>query len=458
MWEGASAPETPDDSGRPGRSDRPLLLASGSDCSGGNAFSHRRLFTKILRIPRCLEFSRRVVDERPSMKPRPIADGVEMLATLDWDRRLFDALIPLPDGTSYNAYLVRGRDKTALLDASDAERGHDLRETLAGVPRVDVVVAHHAEQDHSGQLPWVLERYPQAVLLATARGKGMLVDHLRIPDARIRAVADGETLDLGGKTLEFLHTPWVHWPETMCTWLREDRILFSCDFFGSHLATTDLDARDEARVLEAARRYFAEIMMPFRGVIQRNLEKLKRLDIGAIAPSHGPVYRRPALIVDAYRDWVSDRLRNLVVLPYVSMHGSTARLVRRLVEELTARGVAVEPFEMTTTDLGKLASALVDAATLVVGTPTVLVGPHPTIVYAAALANALKPKLKHAAVIGSYGWSGKAVEQIAALIPDLKVEVLGTVLCKGLPQEADYQAIAKLAETIAEKHKALGLA
>jgi flavorubredoxin len=391
------------------------------------------------------------------MKPRALANGVQLLATLDWDRRLFDALIPLPDGTSYNAYLVQGREKTALVDTSDAERGHELREVLAGVPRVDYVVAHHAEQDHSGQLPWVLERYPQAVVLATARGKSMLVDHLRVPDARIRAVADGETLDLGGRTLEFLHTPWVHWPETMSTWLREDRILFSCDFFGSHLATSDVFVADGPKVLDAAKRYYAEIMMPFRNVIQRNLEKLKRLDIAMIAPSHGPVYDRPALILDAYRDWVSDRLRNHVTLPYVSMHGSTARLVRRLVEELADRGVAAEPFDMTSVDLGRLAVSLVDAATLVVGTPTVLVGPHPAVVYAAALANALKPKLKHAAVIGSYGWSGKAVEQIAGLIPDLKVEVLPPVLCKGLPQEADYQAIAKLAETIAEKHKALGL-
>jgi len=392
------------------------------------------------------------------MKPRPITDGGRMLATLDGDRRLFDALIPLPDGTSYNAYLVQGRDRVALLDTSDADRGHELREALADVPRIDVVIAHHAEQDHSGQLPWILDRYPQAVALATARGKGMLVDHLRIPETRVRAVADGETLDLGGKTLEFLHTPWVHWPETMCTWLREDRILFSCDFFGSHLATTDVFVKDEARVLDAAKRYYAEIMMPFRAAIQRNLEKLKRLDLSMIAPSHGPVYGRPAPILDAYRDWVSDRVRNLVVLPWVSMHGSTARLVRRLVDELADRGVAVEPFDMTAVDLGRLATALVDAATLVVGTPTVLVGPHPAVIYAAALANALKPKLRHAAVVGSYGWSGKAVEQIAALLPDLKVEVLGTVLCKGLPQEADYQAVARLAGTIAEKHRALGLA
>ncbi len=389
------------------------------------------------------------------MRPRKLAEDVQILSTVDWDRRLFDALIPLPDGTSYNAYLVEGRGKTVLIDSSDAFRGGEIRGQLAGTTKVDFIIAHHAEQDHSGQIPWLLERYPQAVVLASERGKSMLVDHLRIPADRIRPVADGETLDLGGKTLEFVHTPWVHWPETISTWLREDRILFSCDFFGSHLATTDLFVTDEARVIGAAKRYYAEIMMPFRGPIQKNLEKLERLDIGMIAPSHGPVYDKPSMILDAYREWVSDRVRNLVALPYVSMHGSTECLVHRLVEELAARGVRVEQFDLVGVDLGKLAMTLVDAATLVLGTPTVLTGAHPLAHQAAYLANILRPKCRFAAVIGSYGWGGKALEQVASLIPNLKVEIVGTVFCKGLPQEADYQAIVTLAEAIAGKHKGL---
>ena len=140
-------------------------------------------------------------------------------------------------------------------------------------------------------------------------------------------VADGETLSLGDRTLEFIYTPWVHWPETMCTYLREEQILFSCDFFGSHLATSEPFAHDEALVMMEAKRYYAEIMMPFRVPIQKNLEKLAPYSIKMIAPSHGPVFDRPALIMDAYREWVSAPPKNLVVIPYISMHESAEKMI-----------------------------------------------------------------------------------------------------------------------------------
>jgi len=368
---------------------------------------------------------------------------------------LFDSLIPLPDGTSYNAYLVQGSERTVLVDTVDPSMSNILMSQLESVPHIDYLVAHHAEQDHSGTIPQVLAKYDNAKVITTPRGKGMLVDHLRIPGERLITVDDGERLSLGDRTLEFIHTPWVHWPETMVTYLWEDRILFTCDFFGSHIATTDPYATDEVRVYEAAKRYYAEIMMPFRKVIQRNLEKIEGRGIEVIAPSHGPMYDRPSFILDAYRDWVSEDPKNVVVLPYISMHGSTKTMVEHLVSALAQRGVTVHQFDLAVTDIGKLAITLVDAATIVIGTPTVHLGPHPVVVYAAHLANALRPKLRFASIIGSYGWRTKAVEQIAALIPNLKVEILGPVLCKGLPGKADLEALDRLAATIAEKHTPL---
>jgi flavorubredoxin len=387
------------------------------------------------------------------MKARRIREGIYWMGAVDWDRRLFDALIPLPDGTSYNAYLIQGSEKTALLDTVDPSMADVLLFQLESVPHVDYVVAHHAEQDHSGAIPHVLEKYENAKVITTPKGKGMLIDLLLIPEERFITVDDGETLSLGDRTLEFIHTPWVHWPETMVTYLLEDHILFSCDFFGSHLATTDLYVTDEARVYEAAKRYYAEIMMPFRKIIQKNLEKVGGHAIDLIAPSHGPIYDRPAFIMDAYRDWVSEVPKNVVVLPYISMHGSTEKMVEYLVSALAERGVTVHQFNLAVTDIGKLAITLVDAATIVLGTPTVHVGPHPNVVYAAYLANALRPKLKFASIIGSYGWSSKAIEQIAGLIPNLKVEILDPVLCRGFPREADFKALDNLAATIAEKHR-----
>ncbi len=387
------------------------------------------------------------------MKPRKIKDNIYWMGSVDWDRRLFDALIPLPDGTSYNAYLIKGSEKTALLDSVDPPMAHELLSQLEGVSKLDYVISHHAEQDHSGTIPRVLEKFPEAKLVSSAKAKGMLMDLLEVPEESFKTVEDGETLSLGDKTLKFIYTPWVHWPETMVTYLEEDKILFSCDFFGSHIATTDLYVTDEGRVYEAAKRYFAEIMMPFRSVIQKDLEKLASYEIEMIAPSHGQIYPQASFIIDAYRDWVLGPLRNKVVLPYVSMHESTRRMVDRFVSALVEKGVGVEQFNLVDTDIGKLAMALIDAATIVVGTPTILAGPHPYAAYATFLANALRPKVKFLSIIGSYGWGGKTVEVLAGMIPNLKVEVIDPVLCKGVPSEDDFKALDTLAAAIAEKHK-----
>lgn len=389
------------------------------------------------------------------IKPRKINDRVTWVGTVDWDRRLFDSLIPLPDGTSYNAYLVKGSQKVVLIDTTDPPFSQELIEQLEGVPKLDYVISHHAEQDHSGSLPAVLAKYPDAKLICSTKAKPMLMDLLRIPEERFQTVEDSEELSLGDRTLKFIYTPWVHWPETMVTYLAEDKILFSCDFFGSHIASSDLYVTDEGRVYEAAKRYFAEIMMPFRTVIQKNLEKLAPYEIKMIAPSHGAIHQKPEFIVDAYKEWVSDKPKNLVVIPYVSMHESTREMVSRLVAALVERGVGVQQFDIPASDIGKIAMSLVDAATIVVATPTVLAGPHPAAAYATFLANALRPKTKYLAIIGSYGWGGKTVEILSSMIPNLKVEVLGTVLAKGLASEADFTALDELADKIAEKHRGL---
>jgi flavorubredoxin len=387
------------------------------------------------------------------VKARRIRDGIRWMGAVDWDRRLFDSLIPLPDGTSYNAYLVEGNEKTVLLDTVDPTMTNVLMLQLEDVPRIDYVVSHHAEQDHAGSIPQVLEKHEDAQVITTPRGKGMLIDLLGVAEERFVSVDEGETLSLGNRTLEFIHTPWVHWPETMSSYLHEERILFTCDFFGSHLATTDLYVTEEWRVYEAAKRYYAEIMMPFRRVIQRNLDKVEEREIGLIAPSHGPIHDRPALILDAYRDWLSEKPKNEVVLPYVSMHGSTEKMVEYLVSALAERGVKVHQFDLAVTHIGKLAIALVDAGTIIIGTPTVHVGPHPLVVYVTHLANMLRPKARFASVVGSYGWSTRVVEQIAELIPNLKVELLDPVLCEGFPHDEDFQALDRLADAVAARHE-----
>jgi flavorubredoxin len=388
---------------------------------------------------------------------RELKPGVYAVGAVDWDRRLFDELIPLPDGTSYNAYLVKGSEKTALLDTVDPTTVDVLIENLVevGVDRIDYVVAHHGEQDHSGSIADILVLYPDAKVVTNPKCKGMLIDLLDVDEDNFVTVDDGQTLSLGDKTLQFVYTPWVHWPETLGTFLQEDKIFFPCDFFGSHLATSSLFVDDEAVVYEAAKRYYAEIMMPFRSAIKKNLEKIKALDIEMIAPSHGPVYDKPEFIINAYKDWVGDRVKNEVILPYVSMHDSTRKMVEHFVDALIERGITVRQFKLSATDIGKLAISLVDAATIVVGSPTVLTGAHPLAAYAAILANALRPKTKFASIIGSYGWGGRMVEQLTGLLPNLKVEILEPVIAKGHPRDDDFVALDKLADQILSKHKEL---
>jgi flavorubredoxin len=391
------------------------------------------------------------------MDARKIRENVYWMGFQDWDSRLFDALIPLPDGTSYNAYLIKGSEKTVLIDTVESPLFHELEAQLQDVPKLDYVISLHAEQDHSGSIPQVLARYPEAKLITSTKAKSLLMDIMPIAEESIITVNDGETLSLGDKTLEFIYTPWVHWPETMVAYLKEDKILFSCDFFGAHIASTDLFVTDEARVYEAAKRYYAEVMMPFRKIIRKNLEKISALDLDLIAPSHGQIYSRPEFIIEAHKEWVGDTLKNTVVLPYISMHHSTKIMVDFLTASLVKKGVKVELFNLTVTDIGKLAMALVDAGTIVIGTPTVLSGPHPNVVYGAYLANALRPKVKFLSIIGSYGWGGKSVEILAGMIPNLKVEILDPVLAKGTPSEVDFAALENLAQTIAMKHQELGL-
>ena len=387
-----------------------------------------------------------------------IVKDVYFVGAMHWDRRLFDELIPLPDGTSYNAYLIKGGEKTALIDTVDPSKEEELIKNLEEleVESIDYIMANHAEQDHSGALPRLLEKYPMAKVVTNERCKQFLIDLLLLPQEKFIVVDEGDELSLGDKTLQFIMAPWVHWPETMLTYLKEDRILFPCDLFGSHLAVSNIFSENE-KLYNAAKRYYAEIMMPFRNKIRQHMKKIGKLDIKMIAPSHGPVYKNPEFILNAYKEWISEDVKNEAIIAYVSMHGSVKKMVEHFVEALAKRGIDVFPFNLTVTDIGELAMSLVDAATLVVATPTVLAGMHPLALYAAYLANALRPKTRFVSLIGSYGWGGKMMEQVKSMMSNLEAELIEPVIAKGYPKERDFEALERLAEKIADKHREIGI-
>lgn len=375
------------------------------------------------------------------------------------ERRLFDELIPLPIGTTYNSYLVKGSEKTALIDTMYPPKADEFIEKLekAGIDKIDYIVANHGEQDHSGALPKMIKKYPEAKILTNPKCKEIMQEMLHIEDDKFQVIADCEEVSLGDKTLKFMLAPWVHWPDTMFTYVKEDKMIFTCDFLGSHSPFEDLYAIETPELLAAAKRYYAEIMMPFRNFCKKYVQLLKNTEIDMIATSHGPIYKNPEFILNAYEKWTADGCANEVVIPYVSMYESTKEMVDYMCEKLSDKGITVKPFNVVEEDLGDLAMELVEACTVVFGSSMVLAGPHPAAVTTAYLAGILRPKTKFVAFIGSYGWGGVLTEKLEQALANVKAEKLTSVIIKGKPKQEDFEKLDVLIEEIYEKHKGLGL-
>jgi flavorubredoxin len=394
------------------------------------------------------------------MGSKEIAPDVFWVGVKHHNRRLFDALIPLPYGTSYNAYLIVGSKKTALVDTVNPGFEKELLEKISeriDPAKIDYVIMNHAEPDHANAAKDVLAIAKNAKLVASAKGKEAAMMYFDIPVERIMVVDESSKIDLGGKTLKFVDAPWLHWPETIFTYLEEDKILFPCDFFGSHLAVGEFyaDEYGNENTLDMAKLYFAEIMMPFRKPGQTAVEKVKKLEPKMIAPSHGLIWREPRVILDEYAKWTGEKFQKKVMIAYVSMWGSTEKMVLALRDALVKRGVTVEVFDLPNTEIGHIAKELVDTSVVVVGAPTVLGGVHPVAAYATMLVKTLRAPTKYAAVLTSYGWSGGAVKALQGILEGTKIEVLGVVEVKGPPKKTEFDKVVELADKIDEKLKQL---
>lgn len=375
------------------------------------------------------------------------------------ERKFFDELVPLPKGTTYNSYFIKGEKYNVIIDTMYPQKIDEYLQNLenAGIDRIDYIVANHGEQDHSGALPKMLKKFPNAKILTSPKCKELIQEMLFVEENKFEIVQDGEEFSLGDKTLKFIYAPWVHWPDTMFTYIKEDKMMFTCDFLGSHLPFENLFADESCELLNAAKRYYAEIMMPFRNFCKKYTQMLKNMDIDMILTSHGPIYKNPEFILKAYEDWSSDDCKNKVVMPYVSMYESTKEMIDYLCEKLSEKGISAEPFNVVDEDLGKLAMELVDACTVVFGSSMVLAGPHPAAVTAAYMAGILRPKLKYAAFVGSYGWGGVLTDKLEQALSPIKCEKLSNVIFKGKPNKEAFEKLDNLADEIYQKHKSLGI-
>ncbi len=386
-----------------------------------------------------------------------LAPGVYWVGVEDWDRRIFDALIPLPMGTSYNAYLIVGKEKTALIDTVQKNFEDELLAKIGKIvdpAKIDYLIMNHAEPDHAGSIPRVMSVAKNAKLVVTKIGVDMAKIFHDAPAERIFVVKEGDRLDLGGKTLTFIDAPWLHWPETMFTYCVEDKILFPCDFFGAHIASGRLFDDEVGDVLiPEAKRYYAEIMMPFPIPIQRALDKVRNLDLKMIAPSHGPIYRNPKRVLDAYERWARGPLQQKAAVIYVTMWGATDALEKTILESISAEGVEAVPYNLLVSDISHVMRELVDASAIVLGAPTVLNGPHPQALLMTELIRALKPRTKLVALFSSYGWGGGAVKIMKDRLQQSGFEVLETLEVRGPPKKEDLEKAVNLGKHVAQRIK-----
>lgn len=393
------------------------------------------------------------------MKFQEIKNKVFYCGLNDCERKVFDELIPLEHGTSYNSYLIKGSEKVAIVDTMYPPKTQEYIKNLDenGVDKVDYIIANHGEQDHSGSIPALLEKFPNAVVITNSKVKDNIIEMLLVPEEKIQVVANNDEISLGDKTLRFIIAPGVHWPDTMFTYIVEDNIIATCDFLGAHYTFEDVFANDSKELEHSAKRYYAEIMMPFRTMCKKYTQMLKEMKPEMILPSHGPVYKNPDFILDLYSDWSKDEGKNLAVLPYVSMYGSTEEMIDYIIKGLNSKGIDTLKYDIVRGDLGDLAMALVDATTIVLGSSMVLAGPHPAAFNIAYLASVLRPKAKIAAMVGSYGWGGNLFGKISELLAPLKPDLIEPLLVKGKIKKEDYEKLDGIVEQIYVKHKALNL-
>ena len=382
-----------------------------------------------------------------------ITDRLYYLGINDEHRDFFDELLPLEHGTSYNSYLLKGSEKTALIDGMYGKKLSEYFEMLVGFEKIDYIIANHGEQDHTGCFPELLKKYPGALIVTNQNCKTNLMNMLCIPEDRIKVVQNEEELSLGDKTLKFYTVPGVHWPDTMFTHILEDNFLFTCDFLGAHCVVDDIYAACDTDLERAAKKYYAEIMMPFRALCRKYLAKVEEINPSMILPSHGPVYKDTKFIIDLYKTWTSDECKDLVVLPYVSMYGNSEKMVDYVIEKLEKQGIECFKFDLIRGSMADLAVKLVDAKTIVLGCSMVLANPHPAAYNAAYLLSLIKPKAKNISILASYGWGGKLIEPLCELLASLKANIIEPVYVKGCLKEDDYKLLDEFANKVIEAHK-----
>jgi len=371
---------------------------------------------------------------------KTLCDGIEWVGYVDWTVRDFHGY-RTGRGSSYNSYLIRDK-KNVLIDAVKAPYAEYLREAiLKRIPdgKLDYVVCNHAEPDHSGGLSLILNAFPSAKVICNAKCRDALSAHYDISGWKFRVVNSGDSLSIGKRSLTFIDTPMVHWPESMFTYVPEEKLLFSMDAFGQHYASHARfdDETDLNIVMAEAKTYFANIVMLYGRQISKVLEQASKLDIQMIAPSHGVIWRKNlASIISAYRDWVVCKSVPKVLVMYDTMWKSTEKMAGAIAEGVMQSNVEVKVHNVRVTDITELATESLDAAVIVCGSPTLNTTLMPQMAAVLTYLKGLKPAGKAGFAFGSYGWGQNGPADVEKYLGEMKVNILRSPLvCRFSPSK-----------------------
>ena len=378
-----------------------------------------------------------------------ISKNIFWIGVNDRTTDLFEGLWPIArEGVTYNSYLIKDK-KSAIIDLSKSIKTDSFFDEIAGVTdlkEIDYVIINHMEPDHTGVLKTLRRLSPNVKILCTAKAKKMISDYYGITD-NIQTVENGETIDLGENKLTFYHVPFVHWPETMVTFMEKQGILFSCDAFGSYGAFSGSIFDDDCKNIDfykkEALRYYVNIITKFSRNVLSAIEKLSGLDIKTIAPSHGLIWRKnPAEIVKLYREWAE--LSGVpgkpgITLLYGSMYGNTEKMMNAVSLGASSTGLPVEIFDVARTDVSYIMPYVWTRSGVILGAPTYEVGLFPPMVNALEILALKKIENKKVFYFGSYGWSGGALKRIKSTTEPLKWDITETFEFQGGATEEDLK-------------------
>jgi len=396
------------------------------------------------------------------LKAVKVTDRVWWVGAVDWSLRDFHGYAT-GRGSSYNAYLVLA-EKVTLIDTVKRPFKDEMLSRIGSVidpKRIDYIISNHAEMDHSGCLPEVTDIVRPEKVFASSQGVKALRAHFHLSEEAVTPVKDGETLSLGDVTLTFIETRMLHWPDSMFTYLADERLLFSQDAFGMHLASVErfADEIDESILEFEAAKYFANILLPYSPLILKLLEKVRAsgLQIDVIAPDHGPIFRKNIdWILQRYAQWALQKPTRKAVVVYDTMWQSTEKMARAICEGLAAGGAAAKLMPLKGSHRSDVATEILDAGALLVGSPTINNTIFPTVADVLTYLKGLRPRNLIGAAFGSYGWSGESVDRINAILKEMKVELVSEgVKVRYVPDDAALLQCRDLGILVAEKLQAM---